>query len=155
MSNVEYRCPICRNRLFAPPGGTPHHCPNHPDTKYEQVEDYQGPNFEYNDSEHADPRKTGVMTTGVQNVVPVVKQVVVPEMTEQERLVYYREQYRRISGGERPDMRWGEKRLKEEIEAWEADHTPEPEATSEETSEGEPEDEVEPETEDQDDDQAD
>lgn len=43
--NVEYRCPTCGARGFFKPGGTKIHCPRHPDTLFEQVEEAKGPDF--------------------------------------------------------------------------------------------------------------
>jgi hypothetical protein len=91
---------------------------NHPDTLYEQTEDYQGPNFAYKDEGEVAPNKTGIATEGGRNVVPVVKEVHLPDMSDEELLRYYRSRYRQVSGI-KPDFRWGSKRLKEEIEAWE------------------------------------
>lgn len=126
MSNVLYQCPICKLRLFAAPGGTALKCVNHTDQVYQQVEDYQGPNFAYKDEGDTDPRKTGVITPGAQTVTPVVKEVRLPEMSEDELKEYYRKQYALVSNGDTPDKRWGIPRLKDEIEAWEKAHTPEP-----------------------------
>lgn len=120
MSNVEYRCPIegCGNRLFAPAGGTSIKCHRHTDTVYEQVEEYHGPNFEYKPEGDTDPAKTGIATEGTRGIKSVNVQIDT-SMSDNETRTFLREQYRRVSGGEKPDFRWGNSRLKEEIEAWE------------------------------------
>lgn len=144
MSNVEYRCPAivnpktgqkCGIRLFAPPGGTPHHCPNHPDTVYVQTEEYQGPNFDFKAEGEVDPKKTGVITYGAEHVTPRVVDVQPPNMTDDELLVWYREQYLRVTS-KRPDMRWGLDTIKANLTTWEEEHTPPPEATTEDEAEG-------------------
>jgi hypothetical protein len=99
----------------------------HTDQVYVQVEEYQGPNFLYKEEGEVAPDKTGVATPGVNRGAVAVKNVEVklPEMSPDELKVYYRQQYKTISG-EVPDFRWGVTRLKEEIEAWETIHTPPP-----------------------------
>lgn len=142
MSNVGYACPKpgCRNTFFGPPGGTNVKCPRHTEDKFEQVEEYQGPNFAFKDEGEVAPHKTGIIATGQeQNVTPVVKKVTAPEMSDDELKQYYRDQYRRVTGQE-VDFRWGVNRLKEEIEAWENASTPEP--TPAEDPDANPDEEV-------------
>jgi hypothetical protein len=138
MSNVQYKCPVegCTAVLFAPPGGTSIPCLIHPDHKYVQAEEYYGPNFRYKEDGEVAPDKTGVATPGVNRNTVSVKnvQVKLPEMTPDELKIYYRKQYSAVSG-QPPDFRWGTERLKEEITAWEVNHTPPPTPTGEEEEE--------------------
>lgn len=114
MSNVLYMCPKCGARLFAAPGGTPIHCPNHPDQLFIQQEEYGGPSF----AQKPDDTIDGVMTHGIDpsSTHVIHASVESHEMTSDELRDFYREQYERVAGV-RPDMRWGNDRLKEEIEA--------------------------------------
>lgn len=112
MSNVEYKCPECGSRLFAAPGGTNLHCPRHSDTKYVQVEEYHGPNFEYVDPAQGKGSKaTGIQTDpGLMNIKTVNKKVRVEE-SDENILRRLRNRYTTLYN-ERPDMRWGIPRLR-------------------------------------------
>lgn len=121
MSQVEYRCSICQSRLFAEPGmNDVYKCRNHPEEGMKQTEEFIGPNFQWRDEGDNDPRKTGVLTHGTENIFTVkVKPKPVTLTPDQER-VMLRAQYERVTG--KPvDRRWGIKRLKDAIEQFDRD----------------------------------
>lgn len=111
--NVEYRCPTCGSRHFAPPGGSTYRCGNC-DVQVKQVEDWGGPDFGYVDpTRGVNQSKTGhVQTHGAAQVV--VERTEIESVFETNDLAQLRALYMKIFN-EMPDGRWGVKRLKEAI----------------------------------------
>ena len=122
MSNVLYQCPVCKGRLFAPPGGTPIKCHVHTEYNYVQVEEYVGPNFKFSQEGATE----GIRTPGTDHLVPVDRKLETPTLSEDDLKAMYQDQFRRVSNGVEPDKRWGIDRLRKEIEEWEQINTPQP-----------------------------
>lgn len=113
--NVEYRCPDCGGRLFAPPGGTKLHCPRHTESIYIEVEEYHGPDFLHIDEEGKTQSKDLILAGNARDVpgetsVPEVV-VVSPEDMELEA---YRTMYESLTNSP-VDKRWNVATIQEEL----------------------------------------
>lgn len=106
--NVLYQCPTCSNRLFAKPGGTNLHCSRHPDTLFEQVEEYNGPDY-LNKDEQGKTKSRDIVGPGNERLGH--------DDTPEAKMNQLREDYRRESHGLVADKRWGEARIRDEIAA--------------------------------------
>lgn len=102
MSNVEYRCPTCRSRLFAAPGGTRMRCPRC-DQVYQQNEFPGGVDrFNFKDEK------------GEEHVANEWERKV-DSMDDQEKRDFLREEYQRLTGS-KADGRLGADSLYEEVQ---------------------------------------
>lgn len=116
--NVLYVCPKCGARLFAPPGGTPMKCITHTDTKYQQVEAYNGPDGLFVD-ESGTTRSRGHINPQGQPVKNQPKPIYLQDHSDilkdgsmdQLRALYLK------AAREAAPKTWGKSRLVEEIKA--------------------------------------
>lgn len=109
--NVEYRCPDCGGRLFAPPGGTKLHCPRHQESIYIEVEEYHGPDFLNVDEEGRTKSKDVILPGNTRQSKEAEHPVEVPADVE---LGLYRAMYEDLTG-EQVDKRWSVATIKEQL----------------------------------------